>query len=298
MGLLESTLTPVRDATFSISTYLFHRERLDREHLVDIAAHGFGGIELFALPSHFDCGNAAAAAALAEWLEDTRMSLVSVHAPIAEGHDGTGWDRPCSLASPDPVVRDRAVALATQALGLAKTLKYQYLVVRIGAPDLGASPGDNDAAAARRSLDILIPRAEASGVQVALEIFPNQLSTPEALVTLVEEVLPMHAAGVCVDVGQARMLGDPVDAIESASGHILTAHVHDTHGARVEHLVPFEGSIDWTRTLLAFQKVGFQGPWTFELAPTPTPVATLAAAAHARARFEQRLGINDELLSQ
>jgi sugar phosphate isomerase/epimerase len=288
----------VRDATFSISTYLFHRERLDREHLVDIAAHGFEGLELFALPSHFDCADAAGVELLAEWLDDTRLSLRSVHAPVAEGHDGSGWVRPCSLASLDPAARERALTLATQALGLAKRLKYQYLVVRIGAPDQQAGPSDNDAGAARRSLDVLVPRAEDSGVQLALEVFPNRLSTPEALVTLVEEVLPTHAAGLCVDIGQARMLGDPVDAIESASGHILTAHVHDTHGARVEHLVPFEGSIDWARTLLAFQKVGFQGPWTFELAPTATPLATLAAAAHARARFEQRLGINDELLSQ
>jgi sugar phosphate isomerase/epimerase len=110
-------------------------------------------------------------------------------------------------------------------------------------------------------------------------------------------VLDTPACGVCLDVGHARLLGDPVDAIETASGHIIAAHVHDTRGARDEHLVPYDGSIDWTRTLLAFQKVGYTGPWTFELAPGPA-AALLAKAAQARQRFEQRLGINDELMSQ
>ena len=101
--------------------------------------------------------------------------------------------------------------------------------------------------------------AEAAGVEVALEVMANRLSTPDALVELVEDVLESPAVGVCLDVGHARLLGDPVDAIEAASGHIIAAHVHDTRGARDEHLVPYDGSIDWTRTLLAFQKVGYTG---------------------------------------
>ena len=51
-------------------------------------------------------------------------------------------------------------------------------------------------------------------------------------------------------------------------------------------------------TLLAFLKVGYAGPWTFELAPAASPVAVLGRAAEARQRFEQALGLNDELMSQ
>jgi sugar phosphate isomerase/epimerase len=74
--------------------------------------------------------------------------------------------------------------------------------------------------------------------------------------------------------------------------------VNDNRGSRDDHLVPYDGSIDWARTLLAFLKVGYAGPWTFELAPAASPVAVLARAAQARQRFEQALGINDELMSQ
>jgi sugar phosphate isomerase/epimerase len=287
----------VTGAAFAISTYLFHPQRLDREHLVDIAAHSFAAIELFALRSHFDYGDPAAVAQLAEWLDDTRLELAAVHAPVALRADADGLHEICSIASPDAERRARAVDEIRQTLDLAAVLPYRQLVVHVGVPDGHAVAGDNDTTAARRSLEQLVPLAEARGVELALEVMANRLSTPDALVELIEDVLDTPAAGICLDVGHARLLGDPVDAIEAASGHIFAAHVHDTRGARDEHLVPYDGSIDWTRTLLAFQKVGFTGPWTFELAPGP-PAATLAKAAQARQRFEQRLGINDELMSQ
>ena len=39
---------------FGVSTHLFHDQRLDRDHLVEIAAHGIDCIELFATRTHFD----------------------------------------------------------------------------------------------------------------------------------------------------------------------------------------------------------------------------------------------------
>ena len=69
---------------FGISTHLYVGDRLDREHLVEIAAHGFDAVEVFALRSHFDDRDRRAAIALAEWLDDTRRvarkSLVAARA--------------------------------------------------------------------------------------------------------------------------------------------------------------------------------------------------------------------------
>ena len=57
---------------FGISTHLYVSERLDRDHLVEVAAHGFEAIELFALREHFDYRDRRAAVALAEWLDAVR----------------------------------------------------------------------------------------------------------------------------------------------------------------------------------------------------------------------------------
>lgn len=285
------------DASFAVSTFLFHQSRLDREHLVHIAAHGFGGVELFALRSHVDYADTGSVAQLAEWLDDTRLQLTAVHAPTALSWADGVWSGNLSVASADAATRAQAVAEVQATIDLAGVLPYRTLVLHVGAPAHTARPGDNDAAAARRSLDILVPYAADRGVQVALEVQTNALSTPDALVAVIEDAGDWPPTGICLDVGHARLLGDPVDAIEIASGHIVASHVHDTRGSRDDHLVPYDGSVDWARTLLAFQKVGYAGPWTFELAPAASRVATLARAAQARQRFEQSLGINDELMS-
>lgn len=284
-------------ARFSVSTYLFHQSRLDREHLVEIAAHGFDAIELFALTSHFDYTSPAAVQQLGEWLDDTRLTLAAVHAPTARAFDGK-WRGSLSLASSDSAARLAAVDDTRAAIDIAKTLRYDTLVVHLGLPGHVAAADDNDASAARASLDVLMPYAGERGVQMALEVQTNRLSTPDALVALIEDAADWPVAGICIDTGHARLLGDPVDAIEAASGHIIATHVNDNRGSRDDHLVPYDGSIDWARTLLAFLKVGYAGPWTFELAPAASPVAVLARAAQARQRFEQALGINDELMSQ
>jgi sugar phosphate isomerase/epimerase len=33
---------------------------------------------------------------------------------------------------------------------------------------------------------------------------------------------------------------------------VVTTHVHDNHGEKDEHLLPFEGTIDWDATLKGF----------------------------------------------
>ena len=48
---------------FGISTHLYHDQRLSRDHLAQIAAHGFEAVELFATRSHFDYHDPAAIAA-------------------------------------------------------------------------------------------------------------------------------------------------------------------------------------------------------------------------------------------
>lgn len=276
-------------APFGLSTHLFHDQRLCREHLEAIAAHGFTSIELFATRTHFDYHDPAAIDALAGWLEATGLRLDSVHAPIAEGLAGTVWGPPLSIASGDAAARTRAVDETLAALALARTVPYRHLVVHLGQPDAAPRPhGDNNRDAVCRSIDTLREAAAAARVKLALELIPNRLSTAAALVRLLDD-LDLRDAGVCLDFGHAFLGGDLVDAIETVSGALLTTHVHDNRGVTDDHLVPFEGRIDWNQALFACQKVGYDGVWTLEVANTSTPAAVLARAREACGRFRDIL---------
>ena len=281
---------------FGVSTHLYLGERLERDHLVEIAAHSFDALEVFAARDHFDYHDRRAAIALAEWLDDTRLSLQSFHAPIALDYANGKWRDGLSLAAADEPRRKQAVDETRAVLEVAAVLPYQVLVLHAGVPDPHGKPADNHLASMVRSLEDLSPVAERVGVRMAVEVIPNALSTASALVELLESDLEATGLGLCMDVGHARLMGDVVDAIENSAGHLITTHLHDNRGRADDHLVPGQGVIDWDAALLAFQKVGYDGVWMFELAVSPERRTVLERAIKARERFESLLRIGDEML--
>ncbi len=275
---------------FGISTHLFHDAPLGREHLQAIADAGFDSVELFATRTHFDYHDPAAAARLAEWLAATGLTLHSVHAPITDSLIKGVWGTPYSNASADAKKRAQAVQETAHALNIARTVPYSYLVVHVGVPDEYAVASDNTRDSARRSIGEMAERAAENGVRVALEVIPNALSTPEALVRLIDDDLELPALGVCMDVGHAHVMnGDVSDGIETVAGHLVTTHVHDNDGKRDQHLTPFAGTLDWPAALMGFQKVGYDGCLLMELANTDDPRRVLDRARRARSRFEEIL---------
>jgi sugar phosphate isomerase/epimerase len=281
---------------FGVSTHLYVADRLERDHLVEIAAHGLEAIELFAVRDHFDYRDRRAAIALAEWLDDTRLILHSMHAPIAGSYVNGSWKDGLSLASADDGKRKAAVDETLATLDVAAAVPYKVLVVHCGVPVPYAAPGDNHRGSLIRSLEELSPVAARYGVRLAIEVIPNELSTPSALVDVIESDIDASGLGICMDVGHARMMGDVVDAIEACSGHIITTHLHDNRGRSDDHLVPGKGVIDWDAATLAFQKVGYDGIWMFELAVAAERKPVLEQAVKARERLESLLHIGDEML--
>ena len=274
---------------FGLSTFLFYRERLVREHLEAMAAHGFTDVELFCMPTHFDYHDPKAVEALAGWLEATKLTLHSVHAPIVDGFTGT-WGGVISNATSDAAARAHALRETEAAAALAATLPYQHLVVHLGQPDeQSPPPTDNQRDAARRSAEQLYETTSRHGVRLALEIIPNKLSTAERLLRLIDDELELADAGICLDFGHANIIDDVTDVVEAVSGHLVTTHVHDNDGKHDDHLVPFEGRIDWPRVLFATQKVGYEGAWMMELFDRPTTTDVLKRAQAACHRFRDIL---------
>ena len=271
---------------FGMSTHLYHDYRLGRDQLVEIAAHGFDAVEIFANRPHLNFADQALAAELLEDLRDTGLRAHSVHAPIAETLSSGTWGTPLSIASADEQTRKHAVEEVGTSIRLAHTLGASFVVVHVGVPDSQQPrPDDNRPDAARRSIESLEELATPLGVRLALEVIPNRLSTAEHLVRLIEDDLELPDLGVCFDFGHAELAGDLVDAIETLSGHVVTTHVHDNRGRTDDHLLPFEGRINWDAGLMALQKIGYEGVLMFELAAAVEPRAALERAQSARERL-------------
>ncbi len=274
---------------FGISTHLYHDLPLASEHLTEIAEFGFRQVELFATIGHFDYRDQSAVDALSRWLREAGLELHSVHAPIVEHRWHGKWGSALSTASSDGPVREYAVSECLAALQIARTIPYRYLVVHLGIPeDLNPPPAANARLGAQRSIEELAAAAAPLGVRLAVEVIPNRLSAPEALVRLIEEDLemPPPGVGICLDTGHAHLMGDLPDAIELVGGAMVTTHVHDNLGKGDDHLVPFDGTIDWPTALMSLQKVGYDGVIMFELENTSTAREVLEKTVAVRQRFE------------
>ena len=274
---------------FGISTHLYHDQRLSRAHLAQIAGYGFEAVELFATRSHFDYGDPAAIDELGRWLKETGLILHSVHAPIFESFGAAGTGATFSIAAADSARRQAAVREAELALGIMKRIPAQYVVVHLGAPAKYAPPSDNNRAAASRSVEEICNVAERLGVRVALEVIPNDLSSASSLMAMIDRDFEGSSVGICLDFGHAHLLGDVADAIEVAAEHLITTHVHDNRGREDDHLVPYQGTIDWPAALVNMLKIGYEGTYLLELANTSAPAAVLEEARRARQRIERAL---------
>jgi sugar phosphate isomerase/epimerase len=275
---------------FGVSTHLYHDRRLERDHLVEIAACGFEAIELFATRSHFDYHDQGTIDRLKHWLEETGLTLNSVHAPITERFgSGDQWAPTYSNAATDRSVREAAVRETDAALRVADSIPFDVLVVHLGTPASRARAGDNHRGSAVRSFEEISDLAVRRGVRVAVEVIPNGLSDAASLAALLDQDLDARHAGICLDFGHAHLMEDVVDAIEAASEHIIATHVHDNRGRDDAHLVPGLGTIDWSAALMTMRKIGYAGTYVMELANTGTPGAVLDGARRARQRFERAL---------
>ena len=81
---------------------------MSREHLLEVGAHHFEVVELFAARTHLDFHNTAAVADLQQWLAEAGLELSSIHVPPNED--------------------------AEQALFIARRIPLRVLVVSAGTP--------------------------------------------------------------------------------------------------------------------------------------------------------------------
>lgn len=222
---------------FGVSTRLYEHHRLGREHLLEIASFGFETVEVHAAATHLDASNEAVVADLQQWLAEARLDLMGLRVPPAD--------------DPEP------------ALHVARRIPMRLLTMQIARPKEAA-----------KTIERLADAAAPLAVTVAIDSASEGLSPIGSLVHFVEGFDP--PLGIALDFARAQRDGDLVDAIETASEHLVSVRL------------PVDGRIDWPSALTAVQKVGYEGPLLLELS-RGAPRVLLQQARQARERFERLL---------
>ncbi len=232
-----------------LSTYLFVGQKLTPGILADVERAGIPAVELFCVRPHLDYRSAEAVRELKEWFAEHPLKVHSVHSPTSRDHsEKRESTAPISIAEPERVRRLDAVDEVKRALEVAEQIPFQFLVQHLG----GREPMDERRRdAAFNSLEHLVVFAKQRGVTIALENTPGDLATPVNLRHFIEDTR-LHDLRLCFDTGHAHMEEGVERSYETMRDLIVTTHVHDNHGEKDEHLLPFAGTIDWDATLKGF----------------------------------------------
>jgi sugar phosphate isomerase/epimerase len=279
-----------------LSTYVFVSRRLTTELLGQIAESGFEAVEIFATRGHFDYTTKQEVQAMAGALSQHGLALSSLHAPTSRDLSATReGGTPLSITEVERVRRVEAMDELKRVIDVAEDLPYSRLILHMGGPRETADPRKRDAAFS--SLEHLVLHAHHRGVTIAVENTTSEMGDPAYLRTFVDETR-LTGLRFNFDIGHAHLADGPeAERIEKAfaplRGLVISAHLHDNHGEKDEHLPPYDGTIDWESAVKAMKSAPEQDlALTLELKEktghdTPSTAEQLAAASESLDRFER-----------
>jgi sugar phosphate isomerase/epimerase len=282
-----------------LSTYIFVSRRLTRELLGQIANAGFEGLEIFCSRSHFDYATKSEVQEMGRVLADQRLKLVSLHAPTSRDLSATReGGQPLSICEVERVRRIEAMDELKRAIDVAEEIPFSRMIFHMGGPRETADLRKRDAAFS--SLEHLILHARHLGVTICVENTTSEMGAPAYLRSFVDET---RLAGLRFnfDIGHAYLADGPeenriAESFEPLRELVAGVHVHDNHGEKDEHLVPYDGTIDWPAAVKLLKTApDNQLPLTLELkekssAEAPNTPELLAAASKSLDRLQEMWG--------
>src|SRR5215472_12130787 len=231
-----------------LSTYLFVSRKLTRELLAEIANAGFQGIEIFCSRAHFNYTSRAEAQDVKQALADSRLTLISLHAPTSRDLSATRESgQPLSICEVERVRRIEAMDELKRAIDVAEELPFSRMVFHMGGTRETADQRKRDAAFS--SLEHLILHARHLGVTICVENTTSEMGDPAYLRSFVDETR-LTGLRFNFDVGHAHLADGPAEerlekSLAPMRDLVSAVHLHDNHGEKDEHLPPYDGSIDW-----------------------------------------------------
>ncbi|WP_282937513.1 sugar phosphate isomerase/epimerase family protein [Paenibacillus sp. RC67] len=120
----------------------------------------------------------------------------------------------------------------------------------------------------------LFPSMEHTGVGIALENFYDRPARAHAVrrtyCALFDELIELIDAldhpliGGCLDTGHAHEQGIHPNEIRKFGNRLKATHINDNDGVQDQHLLPFQGSIQWASVMSALHDIDYKGDLTYE----------------------------------
>lgn len=269
-----------------LSTYRYIKQPITPSLLKEIAQSGIPSIEVFAAPGHFSYASPQYVKDFAGLLTESGLQLHSLHSPTERDFaPGRESGVPISISDPERIRRLDAMDEVKRALEVAERIPFRYLVQHIGHSRQSADPRKLDAAF--NSLEHLYIFAKARGVTIALENTPDELGSPSTLQEFLRQT-HLNDLRLCFDIGHAHLETGVAAGFEAMRDRVVTTHIHDNHSEKDDHLLPYEGAIDWDAALASLATAPEPLPIVLELKEQSAGTPSLEQARAAFDRLESQ----------
>jgi sugar phosphate isomerase/epimerase len=224
-----------------------------KEQLPMIKAAGFTHVSLGGGDiEHSGYLYAAGQKNLKSLLAEHDLRVCSVHAPFRSNVD---------ISSPDPVPARAALALLKKCVDAAEAL---------GAGTVIFHPGSDQAGNPERRKEILagqvvklIGHIGSRDIKLAAENLRSDIINEILSHSL--DLIPDSKYGLCFDTSHDNLTSRPMGLLLMYGPRMVTTHISDNRGEKDDHLLPFEGVIDWKKFCGIFARISYPGPFLLEV---------------------------------
>ena len=190
------------------------------------------------------------------------LEIWSMHLPFS---------RQLDISLSDDATRQKMLDLCAETIRLAPYLGLKKLVIHPSSEPIKDEDRPARITHSRASLTILNKVAREQNVQLVVECLPRTClgNTGEEMLKLLDGLDDDIA--VCFDSNHL-LKETSEEFVAKVGGRIKSVHMSDYDGIDERHWIPGDkrGIINWVKVVTELSKAGYEGPFLFESAGTPT----------------------------
>ena len=216
-----------------------------------LAGLGYEGLDM-ALDYWMDPGSPFLEEDCLRWAEGLRITAAQAGISYTHAH------------APGEASRNPHIG---RSLEVAGQLGARYMVLHPQWREADGSILDDEDTFIQTNVQAIVPwleKARACGVVILSENLLWGASTDPRIIAKLVHAVDSPWFGWCLDVGHAHCFGFPPAVVSECIVPPLSLHLQDNHGEGDEHLIPGDGTVDWTGVTAGLKAVGYAGDCVLE----------------------------------
>ena len=214
------------------------------------------GIDCIEISVGLDAADELDWPSLFSWSQKYGVELWSFHLPFSPFYR-------MDISSPDEELRQKSVDKCADYIMKVSDFGVKVFVIHASGEPIDEERRPEYMAQAKKSLKTLAEVADKCMVTIAVEDLPRTCLGRNSS-DMLELVSADDRLGICFDTN--HLLGEDIkEFIEKVGDKLITTHISDYDFVNERHWLAGEGDIDWSELYETLLKVGYKGPWLYEL---------------------------------